>query len=218
MRFWTRSGYIDLPPVFPPDTAGAGGQLRLSARVEQSPDARTPRRMQRVGRLHWSGAGGSCRVSRPSAGPCGVVVGDPGGNQAAGIGQAAEQRLVREIVPPPAAEAFHKTVSHRLAGRDVVPFGSVLGARLEDGVRGQCAPVRSSATRLADYKPAETGERRGRAAHEADQRLSVSRDPIGEAPFKLMMSAQRKRRKLDGRNHVVDIVRGVEFRGGQVAA
>ena len=93
MRFWTRSGYIDLPPVFPPDTAGAGGQLRLSARVEQSPDARTPRRMQRVGRLHWSGAGGSCRVSRPSAGPCGVVVGDPGGNQAAGIGQAAEQRL-----------------------------------------------------------------------------------------------------------------------------
>ena len=217
MRFWTRSGYIDLPPVFPPDTAGAGGQLRLSARVEQSPDARTPRRMQRVGRLHWSGAGGSCRVSRPSAGPCGVVVGDPGGNQAAGIGQAAEQRLGKSsrLRPPKLS-----TKPFRIDLPGAMSCHSALCSAHDwrMAFEVQCAPVRSSATRLADYKPVETGERRGRAAHEADQRLSVSRDSIGEAPFKLMMSAQRKRRKLDGRNHVVDIVRGVEFRGGQVAA
>ena len=35
--------------------------LRPSARVEQSPGARNPHRVQRVGRLRWSGAGRSLR-------------------------------------------------------------------------------------------------------------------------------------------------------------
>ncbi len=40
--------------------------------------------------------------------------------------------------------------------------------------------------------------------------------------FKLMMSAQRKWRKLDGQNHLPEIIQAVEFRDGlrqlQVAA
>ena len=68
-------------------------------------------------------------------GPCGVVVGDPGRNQVAGMGEVAEQRLVQELVPHPAVEAFHETILHRLAWRDVVPLDLVLGAPLQDRVR-----------------------------------------------------------------------------------
>ena len=69
-------------------------------------------------------------------GPRGVVVIDPGRDQIAGMGEVAEQRLVQELVPHPAIEAFHETVLHRLSGRDVVPFDLVLGAPLQDRVRG----------------------------------------------------------------------------------
>ena len=48
-----------------------GGHLRLSARVEQSPGSRNPRRVQRDGRLRWSGAGRSLRGS-DSRGPSGA--------------------------------------------------------------------------------------------------------------------------------------------------
>ena len=58
-----------------------------------------------------------------------------------GLCQVAEQRLVQELVPHPAVEAFDETVLHRLARRDVVPFDLVLGAPLQDRVRGQFGPV-----------------------------------------------------------------------------
>lgn len=43
--------------------------------------------------------------------PFGVVVGDPGRNQIAGMGEVAEQRLVQELVPHPAIEALNEAVS-----------------------------------------------------------------------------------------------------------
>ncbi len=55
-------------------------------------------------------------------GPRGVVVCDPGRNQIANAGQIAEQRLVQNLVPHPAVEAFDKAVLHWFARRDVVPL------------------------------------------------------------------------------------------------
>ena len=87
--------------------------------------------------------GEACRglVAEGRVGPFGVVVRDPGRDQIAGMGEVAEQRLVQELVPHPAVEAFDKAVLHRLARRDVVPFDLVLGAPLQDRVRGQFGPV-----------------------------------------------------------------------------
>jgi len=41
-------------------------------------------------------------------GSFGVVVSDPGADQFAGMGQVAEQGLVKKLVAQPAVEAFHK--------------------------------------------------------------------------------------------------------------
>ena len=73
--------------------------------------------------------------------PRGVVVGDPVGNELAGMCQVAKQCLSQELVPHPTVEAFDEAVLHGLAGRDVVPFDLVLGAPLQDRVRGQFRPV-----------------------------------------------------------------------------
>ena len=74
-------------------------------------------------------------------GSFGVVVSDPGADQFAGMGQVAEQRLVKKLVAQPAVEASHKAVRHRLSGGDVVPFDLLLRAQLQDRVRGQLRPV-----------------------------------------------------------------------------
>jgi hypothetical protein len=57
-----------LPLVFHPATTGALWHLRLLAWVEQSPGARNFHRVQRVGRLRWSGAGRTRSDSRTSIG------------------------------------------------------------------------------------------------------------------------------------------------------
>ena len=74
-------------------------------------------------------------------GPRGVVIGDPGGEEFTGMGEVAEQRLVQKFVPHPAVKAFHEAILHRLSRRDVVPFDLVLGAPLQDRVRGQFGAV-----------------------------------------------------------------------------
>ncbi len=48
-------------------------------------------------------------------GPRGVVIGNPGGDQIADVGEVAKQRLVQKLVPHPAVEAFNEAVLHRLA-------------------------------------------------------------------------------------------------------
>ncbi len=70
-------------------------------------------------------------------GPRGVVIGDPGCEQIAGMGEVAKQRLVQKLIPHPAVEAFDETVLHRLARRDVMPIDLVLSTPLQDRVRGQ---------------------------------------------------------------------------------
>jgi hypothetical protein len=84
--------------------------------------------------------------------PRGVALGAPVGDQRAGMGQMALQRLVQDLVPHPAVEAFDAeqanaiaprepaTVLHRLARRDGGPFDPLPGAPLQDRVRGQFRP------------------------------------------------------------------------------
>ena len=115
------------------------GHLRLSAPVEQSPGARNFHCVQRVGRLRWPGAGRSLRESGSQAQNAAIV--DQGRHQLAGMGEVAEQGLVQKLVPHPAVEALDKSILRGLSGRDVVPFGLLLGAPLQDRVRGQFRPI-----------------------------------------------------------------------------
>ena len=56
--------------------------------------------------------------------------------------------------------------------------------------------------------------RHGSSAHLPDQGLPVAQD--GDAMvFKLCQCAQRKWRKLDGSNHLAEIIRGVKFVDGE---
>lgn len=82
--------------------------------------------------------GEACRglVAEGRVGPRGVVIGDLGCEQIAGMGEVAKQCLVQKLVSHPAVEAFDETVLHQLARRDVVPFDLVLGAPLQNRVRG----------------------------------------------------------------------------------
>lgn len=80
-------------------------------------------------------------VAESRVGPCGVVVGDPSRDQVAGMGKVAERRLVQEVVPHPVVEALDKAVLHQLAGLNVVPFDLLLGASLQDRVRGQFGAI-----------------------------------------------------------------------------
>ena len=60
----------------------------------------------------------ACRglVAEGRVGPCGIVVGDPGCDQITGMGEVAEQRLVKELVPHPAVEASAKPFCIGLPG------------------------------------------------------------------------------------------------------
>lgn len=51
-----------------------------------------------------------------------VKVVAPRCDQIAGIPQVVEQVFVQTLIPHPAVEAFHKTVLHGFARRDVVPI------------------------------------------------------------------------------------------------
>ena len=55
-------------------------------------------------------------------GSFGVVVSDPGADQFAGMGQVAEQGLVKKLVAQPAVEAFDESILHRFARRDAEPL------------------------------------------------------------------------------------------------
>lgn len=57
------------------------------------------------------------------------------------MGEVAKQGLVQKLVSHPAVEAFVETVLHRLAWRDVMLFDFVLGAPLQDCVRGQLGAI-----------------------------------------------------------------------------
>ena len=74
-------------------------------------------------------------------GPSGVGVGHPSRDQITGMGEVAERRFVQELVPHPAIEAFDEGVLHRLSWRDIVPLDLVVGAPLQDRVRGQFRPI-----------------------------------------------------------------------------
>lgn len=73
--------------------------------------------------------------------PRSVVVDDPGRGQLVGVGEVPEQGLVQDLVAHPAVEALDEAVLHGLVRRDVVPFDPVLGAPLQDRVRGELCPV-----------------------------------------------------------------------------
>lgn len=80
-------------------------------------------------------------VAEGRVGPRRVVVGHPGGDQVAGMGEVSEQRFVEKFVPHPAVETLDEPILHRLSRRDVVPLDLGLGAPLQDRIRGQFGPV-----------------------------------------------------------------------------
>ena len=59
--------------------------------------------------------------------PRSALVGDPDGNQIAGMGQVAKQGFVQKLVSHPAFEVFDEAILHRLARRDVLPLDLDLG-------------------------------------------------------------------------------------------
>jgi hypothetical protein len=69
--------------------------------------------------------------------PRGVVVELPPQERGSGLGEAGEQRLVQQLVPQAAVEAFDEAILHRLAGRDVVPVDPRRVSPGQDGVGGQ---------------------------------------------------------------------------------
>lgn len=73
------------------------------------------------------GEAGRGLVAEGRVGPLGVVVGDSGRDQIAGVGEVAEQRLVQKLVPHPTVEAFHKAILHGLARCDVVSYPPKIG-------------------------------------------------------------------------------------------
>jgi hypothetical protein len=66
-----------------------------------------------------------------------VVVGAPGIEHAAGVGQRQKQRLVEALIAQPAYEALHEGALRRLARRDVVPGNSARLAPLQHRYAGQ---------------------------------------------------------------------------------
>lgn len=65
-------------------------------------------------------------------GPRGVVFGDTGGDQVAGIDEVAQQGLVEKFVQPSTVEALDEAILLRLTRRNVMQFDVVLGAALRD--------------------------------------------------------------------------------------
>ena len=89
-------------------------------------------------------------VAQGRVGPFGVIVGDPGSDQVAGMGDVAEQGLVQKLVPHPAVEAFDEPVLHRLARRNVMPLNLTGGLPRQHRLTGHLgAIVANNKMRLA---------------------------------------------------------------------
>ena len=71
----------------------------------------------------------------------GVVVDPPGFDEGASLRQRSEHMLVEAFVAQPAVKGFHKSVLHRLAGCDVVPFDADLLAPPQDRHGGQLGAI-----------------------------------------------------------------------------
>ncbi len=69
--------------------------------------------------------------------PIGVIIGAPLNQHDPGVGDRAEQRLVKQFIPQAAVEALDKAILHRLAGCDVMPLDRVTFSPAEDRVAGQ---------------------------------------------------------------------------------
>lgn len=70
-----------------------------------------------------------------------IVVGAPGGEAGPKIGEVGEQRLVEQLVPQPAIEAFDEAILHRLARGDVMPVDPLSVGKAQDSVRGELGAV-----------------------------------------------------------------------------
>ena len=60
---------------------------------------------------------------------------------AAGMSHAQEQRLVEQLVPHAAIEAFDVAVLHRPPGSDLMPLDADLSAPCEHGIAGQLGAI-----------------------------------------------------------------------------
>lgn len=96
--------------------------------------------------------------------------------------QVAEQRLVQELVPHPAVEVFYKSVADWLARRKVVRFDLVLGAPVQDRVRGKLRPIvaddHSRPAAAFDQGRQFTGHAAARDRGIEDRRRTFPRDVI----------------------------------------
>src|SRR5437660_1562485 len=82
-----------------------------------------------------SGRVGQCgHPSKPGMWPIGVIIGAPLGQDDPGVGDRAEQRLVKQLIPQAAVEALNKAILRRLAGCDVMPLDLVTFRPAEDRV------------------------------------------------------------------------------------
>lgn len=71
----------------------------------------------------------------------GVVVVHPFSDGLPCLIETEEQRLVQELVPHLAIEAFDIAVLHGLAGGDVMPIDLVVSTPGEDGMRGEFSSI-----------------------------------------------------------------------------
>src|SRR6266478_10033295 len=71
----------------------------------------------------------------------GVVVDPPFFDNLACLAEVREQVLVEALVTQTAVEALYEAILHRFAGRDVVPFDTVVLLPAQDRVRGQLSAV-----------------------------------------------------------------------------
>ena len=109
-------------------------------------------------------------------GPGRVVVGHPAGDDAAGLIEAEEQRLVQSSVPHLRVERFADAVLHGLAWRDEMPRHGGLLAPRPHGVRGELGPmIADDQARLA--APGDEGRQLPRDAAPRDRGV----DQGGEA-------------------------------------
>src|ERR1044071_727294 len=70
-----------------------------------------------------------------------IVVGSPGGDLGASVGEIKEQGLVEKFVAHPAIEAFDEAVLHRLSGRNEVPLDAMVAAPGEHRIAGELRAV-----------------------------------------------------------------------------
>ena len=73
--------------------------------------------------------------------PVVIVVVAPCRNHAAGMAQRREQVFVQAFFSHPSVEAFHQTVLHGLAGRDVMPTNLAVFLPFQHRIAGQLRAV-----------------------------------------------------------------------------